>query len=212
MGTLRADGNTALFDSIVFALLHFEEGEDRRAMVLLTDGEDYGSRFSARQAALQARAAGRARLHRSRSPAWTGCAPAIKKTISSSSPSRPAATCSTSRRGRSWTPPTRASAPSCAVSTCSPSPPTSALTEGELSKLEVRVTRPRTTVRAVVSGRSVQTQVNREDASRTAAPTHDISRRIHAAGRPCSRAPAITNSRYQAAGSSAGSRCVARAT
>ena len=58
MVSLRADGNTALFDSIVFSILHFEEGEDRRALVLLTDGEDYKSRFSARQAGLQARAAG----------------------------------------------------------------------------------------------------------------------------------------------------------
>ena len=60
LGTMRAAGpiGTALYDSIIFSLLQFDEREDRRALIMLTDGADYGSRFSARQASLQSRAKG----------------------------------------------------------------------------------------------------------------------------------------------------------
>ncbi|MEE2775255.1 MAG: VWA domain-containing protein [Acidobacteriota bacterium] len=58
LGSLVAGGNTALYDSILFSLLHFEGTEDRRALVLLTDGDDYRSRFSERRASLQARSLG----------------------------------------------------------------------------------------------------------------------------------------------------------
>ena len=58
LGTMRAGGFTALYDSIIFSLLQFDEREDRRALILLTDGDDYKSRFSARQASLQSRAIG----------------------------------------------------------------------------------------------------------------------------------------------------------
>ncbi|MEE8277371.1 MAG: VWA domain-containing protein, partial [Thermoanaerobaculia bacterium] len=42
---LRADGFTALYDAIIFSLLQFEEAAGRKALVLLTDGDDYRSRF-----------------------------------------------------------------------------------------------------------------------------------------------------------------------
>jgi VWFA-related protein len=43
--TLQPAGYTALYDSIVFTMLQFEEGRGRKAIVLLTDGEDVSSRF-----------------------------------------------------------------------------------------------------------------------------------------------------------------------
>lgn len=42
---LEAGGRTALYDSVVFSLLQFKDTHGRGALVLLTDGEDYGSRF-----------------------------------------------------------------------------------------------------------------------------------------------------------------------
>jgi GNAT superfamily N-acetyltransferase len=46
-GRFRADGFTALYDAIIFSMLQFEEGtEGRRALVLLTDGDDYKSKYS----------------------------------------------------------------------------------------------------------------------------------------------------------------------
>jgi VWFA-related protein len=49
-GRLRAQGATALYDSIVFSLLQFEGARGRRALVLLTDGRDFGSQLSPRRA------------------------------------------------------------------------------------------------------------------------------------------------------------------
>jgi VWFA-related protein len=49
LGTLRASGATALYDSVLFGLLQFEPGTARRAVVLLTDGDDVESRFSYRR-------------------------------------------------------------------------------------------------------------------------------------------------------------------
>ncbi len=46
---MRADGFTALFDSVIFSLLEFSRGSSRRALVLLSDGDDYGSRFGSRR-------------------------------------------------------------------------------------------------------------------------------------------------------------------
>jgi Ca-activated chloride channel homolog len=61
-GRLSAEGATALYDSIVFSLVQLQEtGEDpggRRAVVLLTDGQDYGSRFRPRRVIDDARAQG----------------------------------------------------------------------------------------------------------------------------------------------------------
>lgn len=42
---LRADGNTALYDSIIYSLYYFGGVRGKRAIVLLTDGKDEGSRF-----------------------------------------------------------------------------------------------------------------------------------------------------------------------
>lgn len=44
-GALRATGRTALYDAIVFSMLRFEATAGRRALVLITDGFDWGSRF-----------------------------------------------------------------------------------------------------------------------------------------------------------------------
>ncbi len=45
-GRLEADGYTALYDAIIFALLQLEEADGRKALVLLSDGDDYRSKFS----------------------------------------------------------------------------------------------------------------------------------------------------------------------
>ncbi len=42
---LRADGSTALYDSIIYTLYYFGGVRGKRAVVLLTDGKDEGSRF-----------------------------------------------------------------------------------------------------------------------------------------------------------------------
>jgi Ca-activated chloride channel family protein len=49
IGKLQAGGATALYDSVMFSLLQFEPGLGRKAVVLLTDGDDYNSRFSYRR-------------------------------------------------------------------------------------------------------------------------------------------------------------------
>ncbi|MFP3942077.1 MAG: VWA domain-containing protein, partial [Thermoanaerobaculia bacterium] len=60
-GNLHATGATALYDSIVFTLVQLRDSAtdletSRRAVVLLTDGEDQGSRFSTRRVIDGARA------------------------------------------------------------------------------------------------------------------------------------------------------------
>jgi Ca-activated chloride channel family protein len=45
-GRLEADGYTALYDAVIFSLLQLDEAEGRKALVLLTDGDDYRSEFS----------------------------------------------------------------------------------------------------------------------------------------------------------------------
>ena len=46
LSRLRASGATALYDSIIYALVSLEEAaRSRRAVVLLTDGSDFNSRF-----------------------------------------------------------------------------------------------------------------------------------------------------------------------
>ena len=49
LGSLRAGGATALYDSILFAILHFDQRLGRKALILLTDGDDYQSQFSYRR-------------------------------------------------------------------------------------------------------------------------------------------------------------------
>lgn len=58
LGSLRAGGSTALYDSILFALLHYERGLGRKALVLLTDGDDVQSEFSYRRVYQSAAASG----------------------------------------------------------------------------------------------------------------------------------------------------------
>ena len=43
---LQASGATALYDSILFSILQFDPGLGRKAIVLLSDGDDYNSHFS----------------------------------------------------------------------------------------------------------------------------------------------------------------------
>jgi len=45
LGTLRAEGGTALYDSLVFTLHYFHGVKGQRALLLLTDGEDESSAF-----------------------------------------------------------------------------------------------------------------------------------------------------------------------
>ncbi len=58
LANLKAEGYTALFDSVVFSSLQFEKGPHRRALVILTDGDDYRSKMNIRQAVKQAKAQG----------------------------------------------------------------------------------------------------------------------------------------------------------
>ncbi len=58
LGTLRAGGATAIFDAAIFSLAQFEREPGRRALVLLTDGVDYGSRFGAKRGVEEARRLG----------------------------------------------------------------------------------------------------------------------------------------------------------
>jgi VWFA-related protein len=57
-GALVATGRTALYDAIVFALTQVEADAGRRALVLLTDGQDWGSRYGPGRAAEYGRALG----------------------------------------------------------------------------------------------------------------------------------------------------------
>jgi VWFA-related protein len=58
LGELRPGGATAIYDATVFSLAQFENEPGRRALVLLTDGRDYGSRFSTRRCVQEARRLG----------------------------------------------------------------------------------------------------------------------------------------------------------
>jgi Ca-activated chloride channel family protein len=47
--SMQAEGFTALYDAVIFSLLQFEEAEGRKALVLLTDGDDYRSQYGPRR-------------------------------------------------------------------------------------------------------------------------------------------------------------------
>jgi Ca-activated chloride channel family protein len=47
--SLTADGYTALYDATIFSMLQFEETRGRRALVVLTDGDDYKSKYGPRR-------------------------------------------------------------------------------------------------------------------------------------------------------------------
>ncbi len=57
-GGLRAAGRTALYDAIVFSLTQMEGDAGRRALVLLTDGQDWGSQYGPGRAIELGRALG----------------------------------------------------------------------------------------------------------------------------------------------------------
>ncbi len=46
---LEADGFTALYDAVIFSMLQFEQEPGRKALVVLTDGDDYRSRFTSKR-------------------------------------------------------------------------------------------------------------------------------------------------------------------
>ena len=137
--------------------MHFEEGEDRRAVVLLTDGDDYQSRYSARQAALQARSAG-VPIYMISLAAMDWMRPAIKKTdletIAKQTGGHVFYVSQREELGGAYARIGDELRSQYVLAFATPR----ALSEGELAKLEVRVSRPGTTVRAVVAGRSVQTR------------------------------------------------------
>lgn len=45
LGKLQADGATALYDAVIFSMLQFEQQPGRKALVVLTDGDDRDSSF-----------------------------------------------------------------------------------------------------------------------------------------------------------------------
>ena len=55
---MRADGQTALYDAMEFCLVHLARDQGRRALVVLTDGDDYGSQASYRRTFRTAGASG----------------------------------------------------------------------------------------------------------------------------------------------------------
>ena len=58
VANLTADGNTALYDSVIFALHYFGGIRGKRALILLSDGRDEGSRYQYDDALEYARRAG----------------------------------------------------------------------------------------------------------------------------------------------------------
>jgi VWFA-related protein len=55
---LKADGNTALYDSIIYSLYYFGGIKGKRAIILLSDGKDEGSHYSYTDALEYARRSG----------------------------------------------------------------------------------------------------------------------------------------------------------
>ncbi|MDY7093303.1 MAG: VWA domain-containing protein [Acidobacteriota bacterium] len=55
---MQPEGNTAFYDSVVFALIQFGTERGRKALVVLTDGDDYRSRYSPRRAIQDAQKSG----------------------------------------------------------------------------------------------------------------------------------------------------------
>lgn len=55
---LEAEGDTALYDTLVYSLYYFGGLKGKRALILLSDGEDYGSKYSFGEALEYARRSG----------------------------------------------------------------------------------------------------------------------------------------------------------
>jgi len=58
LSTLRAEGSTALYDGLVFALTYFDGIKGQKALLLLSDGKDEGSTFDVEGALETARRSG----------------------------------------------------------------------------------------------------------------------------------------------------------
>ncbi|MEL7059561.1 MAG: VWA domain-containing protein [Acidobacteriota bacterium] len=58
LGELQAAGRTAMYDAVMFSLLQYGEVPGRRALVVLSDGDDIDSRFGPKRCAEQAQAIG----------------------------------------------------------------------------------------------------------------------------------------------------------
>ncbi|MEE8523691.1 MAG: VWA domain-containing protein [Thermoanaerobaculia bacterium] len=58
LARLEAEGSTAMYDAIVFSMVQFERARGRKALVILTDGDDYESRFGPKYCADLGRRAG----------------------------------------------------------------------------------------------------------------------------------------------------------
>jgi Ca-activated chloride channel homolog len=58
LGRVNAGGRTAMYDAVVFALLQFRELEGRKALVILSDGDDLDSRFGPKECAEMGRELG----------------------------------------------------------------------------------------------------------------------------------------------------------
>ena len=46
LGQLQANGATAMYDAIIFSMIQFEKQRGRKALVVLTDGDDHESRYA----------------------------------------------------------------------------------------------------------------------------------------------------------------------
>ena len=67
---LKAEGGTALYDSIVFSLYYFTGIRGQRALLILSDGQDQSSRYAFEEALEYAQTVGGSSVHR---PGWFRC-------------------------------------------------------------------------------------------------------------------------------------------
>lgn len=155
LATLEAGGFTALYDAIVFAALQFEQGQGRRALVLLTDGDDYRSRFSDRRAVQQARA-GAIPVYIISLAALDLFRPAVRKTELEHVAKQTGGRVFYVESRRDLAPTYAKIGRELRSQYVLAFSSDAALTDKDLERIEVRVRRPKSTVRAVVAGRSVQ--------------------------------------------------------
>jgi len=162
---LEASGNTALYDAIVFSLLHFSPGQERRALVLLTDGDDYRSRFGVKRAIEQSRVAGvpvyvvsLAALENlgplGRRRPVSGASEVELKDLTRSTGGRLFYLQDLAELAGAYAQIARELRHQYVIAFASDA----ALSDEDLDRIELKVRRPRTDVRAVVAGRSVQTR------------------------------------------------------
>ena len=58
LGRMEAEGATALFDAVMFSLTELDQAPGRRALVVLSDGDDRDSRYAPKDVSALARALG----------------------------------------------------------------------------------------------------------------------------------------------------------